>query len=131
MLPILLAAAAAANTPTVVPSRGIDAPYPNVAEGIVYVPTPVSISSDMMHRKRMIALRTEALDLQARDGGTLTASHKDLLQRKLDRIQLRFAEMRRRADIFSVDATGQAMYTANTRPKVVYPPNTGRTGVAN
>jgi hypothetical protein len=131
MLPILLAAAAAANTPTVVPSRGIDAPYPNVAEGIVYVPTPVSISSDMMHRKRMIALRTEALDLQARDGGTLTASHKDLLQRKLDRIQLRFAEMRRRADIFSVDATGQAMYNANTRPKVVYPPNTGRTGVAN
>jgi hypothetical protein len=131
MLPILLAGAAAANTPTVVPSRGIDAPYPNVAEGIVYVPTPVSISSDMMHRKRMIALRTEALDLQARDGGTLTASHKDLLQRKLDRIQLRFAEMRRRADIFSVDATGQAMYTAYTRPKVVYPPNTGRTGVAN
>jgi hypothetical protein len=131
MLPILLAAAAAANTPTVVPSRGIDAPYPNVAEGIVYVPTPVSISSDMMHRKRMIALRTEALDLQARDGGTLTASHKDLLQRKLDRIQLRFAEMRRRADIFSGDATGQAMYNANTRPKVVYPPNTGRTGVAN
>lgn len=131
MLLILLAAAAAANTPTVVPSRGIDAPYPNVAEGIVYVPTPVSISSDITHRKRMIALRTEALDLQSRDGGTLTASHKELLQHKLDRIQLRFAEMRRRADIFSVDATGQAMYTAYTRPKVVYPPNTGRTGVAN
>ncbi|RYF09218.1 MAG: hypothetical protein EOO77_24350 [Oxalobacteraceae bacterium] len=131
MLPILLAAAAAATTPTVVPSRGIDAPYPNVAEGIVYVPTPISISADITHHNRMVALRTEALDLQARDGGTLTADHKAQLQHKLDRIQFRFAEMRRRADIFSVDATGQVMYTAYTRPKVVYPPNTGRTGVAN
>ncbi|WP_037478512.1 hypothetical protein [Sphingomonas sp. PAMC 26617] len=131
MLAMLLAAAAAATTPTVLPSRGIDAPYPNVAEGIVYVPTPTSISADITHHNRMVALRTEALDLQARDGGMLTAEHKALLQHKLDRIQFRFAEMRRRADIFSVDATGQAMYTAYTRPKVVYPPNTGRTGVAN
>lgn len=131
MLPILLAAAAAATTPTVVPSRGIDAPYPNVAEGILYIPTPTSISADITHRNRLIALRTEALDLQARDGGMLTPEHKAQLQTKLDRIQVRFAEMRRRADIFSVGATGQAMYTAYTRPKVVFPPNTGRTGVTN
>jgi len=131
MLPILLAAAAAATTPTVVPSRGIDAPYPNVAQGILYIPTPTSVSADITHRNRLIALRTEALAQQARDGGTLTADHKAQLQQKLDRIQLRFAEMRRRADIFSVDGWGRAMYTAYTRPKVVYPPNTGRTGVAN
>lgn len=132
MLPLLLAAAVAApTTPTVLPSRGIDAPYPNMAQGIVFAPTPVTVSTDNTHRARLLALRTEALDLQVRDGGTLTADHHAQLQTKLERIQFRFAEMRRRADPFSVDETGRVMYTAYTRLKVVLPPNLGRTGVAN
>lgn len=122
MLPIVLLAATAAASPSVAPDRGIDAPYPNTWGGVVYAPTPFTISADKAHRDRLLALRKEALDQQTRDGGTLTADHYAELQRKLDTIQLRFAEDRRRADPFSVDANGQAVYSAGNRPRYVLPP---------
>ncbi len=126
MLPILLAVAAASNAPTVLPNRGVDAPPPNTAIGILYMPTPLTVSADTTHRTRLAALRTEALELQAIDGGTLTPEHHAQLQVKLDRIQLRYAEMRRRADPLSIDSNGRAIYTAHTRP-VVFAPNLSRT----
>jgi hypothetical protein len=129
MLSILLAAAAtvASNAPTALPDRGVDAPRPNASDGIIYMPTPLTVSADTTHRTRLAALRTEALKLQAIDGGTLTPEHHAQLQTKLDRIQLRYAEMRRRADLFSVDSNGRAQYTAHTRPSVVFAPNLRRT----
>jgi hypothetical protein len=123
MLPILLAAAVALTSPTYLPTRGIDAPYPNAWGRVLYMPTPSTVSADIAHRTRLAALRTEALDLQARDGGTLSPEHHALLQDKLNRIQFRFAEMRRRADLLSVDSTGRSRYSARTRPPVVFPPN--------
>jgi len=127
MLSILVAAAAALSAPTALPNRGVDAPRPNVWDGIIYMPTPITVSADTTHRTRLAALRTEALKLQAIDGGTLTPEHHAQLQTKLDRIQLRYAEMRRRADLFSVDANGHSQYTAHTRPSVVFAPNLRRT----
>lgn len=47
-------------------------------------------------------------------------------QGKLDRIRLRCAKTRRRADLYPVDAAGRAVYSAGTRPSYVYPPNTIR-----
>lgn len=122
MLPILLAAAAASNASTVLPNRDVDARPPNPAIGILYMPTPLTVSADTTHSTRLAALRTEALKMQAIDGGTLTAEHHAQLQVKLDRIQLRYAEMLRRADSFSIDSNGSAIYTIHTRP-VVFVPN--------
>jgi len=126
MLPILLAAAAASNAPTVLPNRDRDARPPNPAIGILYMPTPLTISADTTHSTRLAALRTEALEMQAIDGGTLTPEHHAQLQARLDRIQLRYAEMLRRADPFSIDSNGSAIYTIHTRP-VVFVPNLRRT----
>ena len=122
MLPILLAAAAASNALTVLSNRDRDARPPNPAIGILYKPTPLTVSADTTHSTRLAALRTEALKMQAIDGGTLTAEHHAQLQVKLDRIQLRYAEMLRRADPFSIDSNGSAIYTIHTRP-VVFVPN--------
>lgn len=122
MLPIVLcAAAAAADTPSL-PKYGVDALRPNAWNGVIYAPTPVTASADEARRNRLIALRQEAMDQQARDGGTLTAEHRAYLQQKLDSIQLRYAEIRRRADAFAVDANGRALYSAGTRPLIVTPP---------
>ena len=127
MLPILLAAAVASNASTVLPNQGVDAPRPTTAIGILYMPTPLTVSADATHRIRLAALRTEALELQAIDGGTLTPDHHAQLQVKLDRIQLRYAEMLRRADPFSIDSDGRAIYTARTRASFVSAPNLRRT----
>ena len=126
MLPILLAAAAALNAPTVLPNRDRDARPPNPAIGILYMPTPLTVSADTTHSTRLAALRAEALEMQASDGGTLTPEHHAQLQAKLDRIQLRYAEMLRRADPFSIDSNGSAIYTIHTRP-VVFVPKLRRT----
>jgi hypothetical protein len=105
------------------PHYGIDAPTPNRWDGFNYMPTPITVSADRTYRARMLALRTDALEQQARDGGTLTPEHRATLQTRLDRIQLRFAEMRRRADPFSVDGFGHAVYSAHTRRAFVQPPS--------
>lgn len=47
---------------------------------------PVKASNGEVWRIRVLALRREALDLQQRDGGTLTPEHRAMLQAKLDRI---------------------------------------------
>lgn len=126
MLPILLAAAVASNALTVLPNRDVDARPPNPAIGILYMPTPLTVSADTTHSTRLAALRTEALEVQAIDGGTLTPEHRAQLQVKLDRIQLRYAEMLRRADPFSIDSNGNAIYSIHTRP-VVFVPDLRRT----
>lgn len=126
MLPILLAAAVASNALTVLPNRDVDARPPNPAIGILYMPTPLTVSADTTHSTRLAALRTEALEMQAIDGGTLTPEHRAQLQVKLDRIQLRYAEMLRRADPFSIDSNGNVIYSIHTRP-VVFVPDLRRT----
>lgn len=126
MLPILLAATVASNALTVLPNRDVDARPPNPAIGILYMPTPLTVSADTTHSTRLAALRTEALEVQAVDGGTLTPEHRAQLQVKLDRIQLRYAEMLRRADPFSIDSNGNAIYSIHTRP-VVFVPDLRRT----
>lgn len=123
---IALLAVAAATTASGPPQRGVDTTHPNSWEGVVYAPTPFTVSADKTFHDRMVALRSDAIAQQASDGGTLTPEHRAQLQNRLDRIRLRYAEVRRRADLFSVDAAGRAVYSAGTRPRYAYPPNTIR-----
>ncbi|KQN29063.1 hypothetical protein ASE88_08785 [Sphingomonas sp. Leaf38] len=123
MLWIALAATAAIAGPPGLPAYGVDAPRINVLDQVIYAPTGETVAADSGHRARLIALRQEGLAQQAEDGGTLTPAHRDELQRKLERIQLRFAELRRRADAYAVDGNGHARYSAATRPGVVLPPS--------
>lgn len=125
MLSILLVSAAVAASVPLVPEYGIDAPYPNSWNGVSYAPTPFTVAAYKAYRERLAALRREALGQQASDGGTLNQDHRVALQRKLDRIQFRFAEDRRRADMFAVDANGDAVYSASNRPQAVLPPGVG------
>lgn len=131
MLSILLFAAAAGQATDQPPEFGIDAPTPNMWQGIQYFPTLYTQGDDRAFRRRMLAFREEALQQQALDGGTLTAEHRAELQRKLNRIHFRYAERRRRADILAVDSNGRAVYSAATRPTFVQPPGLRLTRVAN
>lgn len=119
MVPIIFVAVLTATT---LPTYGLDAANSNVWNGVIYAPTPRSVGADIAHRDRLAALRKDALDQQARDGGTLTIEHRAELQRRLDAIEVRYAELRRRFDPFSVDANGHALYSAGNRPRIVLPP---------
>jgi len=46
----------------------------------------VPASKDEVWRLQVLDLRREALEMQERDGGTLTPEHRAMLQAKLDRI---------------------------------------------
>ena len=121
---MLLLAFVVASTAPVQPAPpiyGLDAAHPNVWNGTTYAPTPRSIGADKAHKDRLTSLRRDALALQASDGGTLTAEHRAELQQRLNDIELRYAEMRRRFDPSSVDANGHPVYSAYTRPRVVEP----------
>ena len=122
MLWIALAATAAIAGPSSLPAYGVGAPRINVLDQVVYAPTGETVSADIAHRTRLVALREEGLAQQAEDGGILTHAHRGELERKLDRIQLRFAELRRRAATYAVDSNGHARYSATTRLQVVLPP---------
>jgi hypothetical protein len=56
------------------------------------------------HRARLEQLRADALDLRARDGGTLTGAHYAQIQDKLDAINADYRRQLRNNDIFSVGA---------------------------
>ena len=45
-------------------------------------------------RSQIIALRQEAIALQARDGGTLTAEHRDAIQERIDAAYQRYYRTR-------------------------------------
>jgi hypothetical protein len=80
------------------PGRGIDQPYPNCWNGICFAPTPLTVSADIEHRKRLLALHDEGVRQRQLDGGVLTDAHRAELQTKLDQIQGRYREILRRAD---------------------------------
>lgn len=60
------------------------------------------------HRQELLALRTVALRQQQRDGGTLSADSRALIQTRLDAINARYVRALRNNNPLSLDSNGQS-----------------------
>lgn len=61
------------------------------------------------YRQALQSLRTVALRQQQRDGGTLSAESRTMIQARLDRINARYARTLRNNNPISLDATGRPL----------------------
>lgn len=58
---------------------------------------------------RMTVIRQDALDLRAKDGGTLTEEHRAEIQVRIDKVEASYRRELRRNNPSSVDANGLAV----------------------